>query len=77
VAATASTLRSLAPRVRLLAAIALLGVFAPDAEAQPRAGTGKGPTPAEPAPLRVTTAVVAGRTVQRSVDTVGSLLAWE
>jgi multidrug efflux pump subunit AcrA (membrane-fusion protein) len=78
VAPTVPTLRFLAPRARLLAAIALLGLFAPGAEAQPRAGTGsKGPAPAEPAPLRVTTAVVAGRTVQRSVDTVGSLLAWE
>jgi multidrug efflux pump subunit AcrA (membrane-fusion protein) len=47
--------------------------------AQPRApGAPRGAAaPGEPAPLRVTTAVVEGRTVQRSVDTVGSLLAWE
>jgi len=32
---------------------------------------------AEPAALRVTSAQVEGRTVQRSIDTVGSLLAWE
>ena len=35
------------------------------------------PRAAEPAALRVTTAQVEGRTVQRSIDTVGSLLAWE
>jgi multidrug efflux pump subunit AcrA (membrane-fusion protein) len=62
------------------AAVALLGLcLALGAAAQPRApGPAKGgAAPAEPAPLRVTTALVEGRTVQRSVDTVGSLLAWE
>jgi multidrug efflux pump subunit AcrA (membrane-fusion protein) len=62
------------------AAVALLGLcLALGAAAQPRApGPAKGGgAPAEPAPLRVTTALVEGRTVQRSVDTVGSLLAWE
>jgi RND family efflux transporter MFP subunit len=51
----------------------------PGVEAQPRAsGPARGgAAPAEPAPLRVTTALVVGRTVQRSVDTVGSLVAWE
>jgi multidrug efflux pump subunit AcrA (membrane-fusion protein) len=49
------------------------------APAQPRApGAGKpGASAPAPPPLRITTAVVEGRPVQRSVDTVGSLLAWE
>jgi RND family efflux transporter MFP subunit len=60
--------------------VALLGLaLALGAHAQPRApGPARGgATPADPVPLRVTIAVVEGRTVQRSVDTVGSLLAWE
>jgi multidrug resistance efflux pump len=58
----------------------LLGLGIPwAAGAQPRApGPAKGGAgPAEPAPLRITTALVEGRTVQRSIDTVGSLVAWE
>jgi RND family efflux transporter MFP subunit len=70
--------RSLAPRARVAAAVALLPL-AVAAGAQPRpAGPARGgPAGPEPAALRVTTAVVESRTVQRSVDTVGSLLAWE
>lgn len=71
--------RASAPRVRL-AAVLLLGVGALGgaAGAQPRApGAAKGGAAPEPAPLRVTTAAVEGRIVERSVDTVGSLLAWE
>jgi RND family efflux transporter MFP subunit len=51
-----------------------LGAAAQPRPAGPTRGTG---ATGEPAPLRVTTAVVEGRPVQRSVDTVGSLLAWE
>jgi multidrug efflux pump subunit AcrA (membrane-fusion protein) len=78
VALTAPPPRFRAPRARALATITLLGLgLALGAEAQPRApGPGRS-APAEPAPLRVTTAAVEGRSVQRSVDTVGSLLAWE
>jgi membrane fusion protein, multidrug efflux system len=68
-----------APSARA-AAVALGGLLlALAAGAQPRApGPPKGgAAPAEPAPLRVTTALVGGRAVQRTVDTVGSLLAWE
>lgn len=71
-----------APRA-LVAAVLLFGLsglLLPCATAaQPRApGPAKGAAaPADPAPLRVTTALVEGRTVQRSIDTVGSLLAWE
>ena len=72
--------RFLASRARVLAPVALLSLLlTSETAAQPRAGgtPKKAPAAAEPAALRVTTAVVAGRTVQRSVDTVGSLLAWE
>ena len=71
-----------APRA-LLAAVLLVGLgelFVPGgAWTQPRAPgpTKGGAAPAEPVSLRVTTALVEGRTVQRSIDTVGSLLAWE
>lgn len=45
--------------------------------AQPRpAGPGAEAPSADRPPLRITTAVAEGRTVQRTVDTVGSLLAW-
>jgi multidrug efflux pump subunit AcrA (membrane-fusion protein) len=47
------------------------------AAAQPRGSGRPGAGSPEPPPLRITTAVVEARTVQRSVDTVGSLLAWE
>jgi RND family efflux transporter MFP subunit len=55
--------------------LALAGVVS----AQPRgAAPGRpGGSAPDPAPLRITTAVAEGRSVQRSVDTVGSLLAWE
>src|SRR5262245_10639519 len=67
------------PRARA-AAVLLVGLLlALPAGAQPRAPASPkgGPAPAEPAAARVTTARVEGRAVQRSVDTVGSLLAWE
>jgi multidrug efflux pump subunit AcrA (membrane-fusion protein) len=68
-----------APRARGVAVL-LLGLALPwGAGAQPRVpGPAKGGAGgAEPAPLRVTTALVEGRTVQRSIDTAGSLVAWE
>jgi RND family efflux transporter MFP subunit len=47
------------------------------AQAQPRpVGPGAEAPPPDRPPLRITTAVAEGRTVQRTVDTVGSLLAW-
>lgn len=44
-----------------------------------QAGSERRPTPGapEPPPIRITTAVAEARVVQRSVETVGSLLAWE
>ncbi len=80
VAPTASPTRFRAARVRGPACVALVGLaLALGAPAQPRApGAARpGAGAPEPAPLRITTAVVEGRSVQRSVDTVGSLLAWE
>jgi HlyD family secretion protein len=76
VAPTTQASRCSAPRARVPTA-ALLGLLLTlGAQAQPGAPKG-GAAPAGPAPLRVTTALVEGRTVERSVDTVGSLLAWE
>ncbi len=75
---TSPVARSRAPRARVAVGLALLGL-ALGAGAQPRPASparGSGAS-GDPAPLRVTTAVVEGRPVQRSVDTVGSLLAWE
>jgi multidrug resistance efflux pump len=77
VAPTTPASRCSAPRARVSAAVALLGLcLALAVEAQPRA-PGPAQGAAEPTPLRVTTALVEGRTVQRSIDTVGSVLAWE
>lgn len=79
-APTAPPSRVLVARARVPACVAPLSlVLALGANAQRRAPgpPRSGPGAAEPTPLRVTTAVVEGRTVQRSVDTVGSLLAWE
>ena len=68
----------LAPRARVAIGLALLGPRSrgrrPAPPGGPARGNGAGGAPAA---LRVTTAVVEGRPVQRSVDTVGSLLAWE
>lgn len=74
----ASISRIRAPRARVAATLLAL-LLASGARAQPSAPAPvKGGTSlAVPAPLRVTTASVEGRTVQRSADTVGSLLAWE
>jgi RND family efflux transporter MFP subunit len=75
---TSPVARSHAPRARVAIGLALLGL-ALGAGAQPRPASparGSGAS-GDPAPLRVTTAVVESRPVQRSVDTVGSLLAWE
>src|SRR5262245_12321101 len=71
--------RRVCPGVACLAACAVGLLLAPGAIGQPRpfGSPPSGAAPVEPAPLRVTTALVEGRTVQRSVDTVGSLLAWE
>src|SRR5262245_436817 len=68
------------PRARAAAAVILVGLLLVlPAATQPRAPASPkgGPAPAEPAAARITTALVEGRAVQRSVDTVGSLLAWE
>jgi RND family efflux transporter MFP subunit len=64
---------------RWLARGAWLGLaLALTAQAPGRSGgPGTGSPAADPPPLRITTAAVEGRTVQRSVETVGSLLAWE
>jgi RND family efflux transporter MFP subunit len=76
VAPTTLVPRFRVPRARALAGLALLGCVLA-AEAQSRApGPARAGAP-EPPPLRVTSAVAEARTVQRSVDTVGSLLAWE
>jgi membrane fusion protein (multidrug efflux system) len=80
VAPTVSPSRRRAARVHGLAAVMLLSLaLALGAPAQPRAPGGGRPGAGapEPAPLRITTGVVEGRSVQRTVDTVGSLLAWE
>jgi len=78
VAPTRPTAGSLAPCARAAVSLALLGLaLGAAAQSRPAAPPrGNGPGGAPPA-LRVTTAVVEGRPVQRSVDTVGSLLAWE
>ena len=75
---TSPVARFLAPRARVAIGLALLGL-ALGAGAQPRPASparGSGAS-GDPTPLRVTTAVVEGRPVQRSIDTVGSLLAWD
>jgi multidrug efflux pump subunit AcrA (membrane-fusion protein) len=83
VAPTAPIPRVVGPRGHVPAAVLLLGLLVagggPGGEAQPRTpGPAKGgAAPTESAPLRVTTTLVERRTVQRSVDTVGSVLAWE
>jgi RND family efflux transporter MFP subunit len=65
-------------RARWRAWVVVIGLgLALGAAAQPRGAGRPGAGSPEPAPLRITTAVVEGRSVQRSVDTVGSLLAWE
>jgi membrane fusion protein (multidrug efflux system) len=66
--------RALLPACAALLALALAGALAvlPGRPA-PDAGPPENDRPA----LRVTTAPVEGRTVQRGVDTVGSLLAWD
>jgi RND family efflux transporter MFP subunit len=62
----------------MAAALALLAFgLAVDAQPRPAAPPRNNGPGGAPAALRVTTAVVEGRPVQRSVDTVGSLLAWE
>jgi RND family efflux transporter MFP subunit len=79
VAPTIGSFRVSAPRapaaVGLLMGLALVGAVA----AQPRSpGPALGsPAPAEPPPLRITTARVAGRAVERTVDTAGILAAWD
>lgn len=66
-----------------LAAVLLVGLWGlllpcgPEAQLRAPGPAKGGAAPPEPAPLHVTTALVEGRTVQRSIDTVGSLLAWE
>jgi multidrug efflux pump subunit AcrA (membrane-fusion protein) len=80
VAPTAPPPRLRAARVLRPACVLVVGLaVAVGAPAQPRApGAGRpGAGAPAPPPLRITTAVVEGRPVQRSVDTVGSLLAWE
>ena len=80
VAPTVSPSRCRAARVHGPASVLLLSLaLALGAPAQPRAPGGARPGAGAPEPpaLRITTAVVEGRQVQRSVDTVGSLLAWE
>jgi HlyD family secretion protein len=80
VASTAPPSRLRAARVLWPASVLVVGLaVALGASAQSRApGPGKpGASAPEPPPLRITTAVAEGRSVQRSVDTVGSLLAWE
>jgi multidrug efflux pump subunit AcrA (membrane-fusion protein) len=85
VAPTAPPSRLRAARVLRPACVLVVALaVAVGAPAQPRApgagkpGAGKpGAGAPDPPPLRTTTAVVEGRPVQRSVDTVGSLLAWE
>jgi len=78
VASTTATLRVSAPRARVAASLLLGLLLAAGAQAQPRAPgpPPSGAGPAEPTPLRVTTARVAGRAIERRVDTVGRLVAW-
>ena len=71
--------RRSAPRARLVGLL-LLALLLPGlarGQARPPAPAPAPAKGAEPAALRVTSAQVEGRTVQRSIDTVGSLLAWE
>jgi RND family efflux transporter MFP subunit len=69
---TTEPIRVFAPRARSAASLLLGLLLAGGAGAQPR-----GPGPGKPTPPRVTTALVEGRAVERRIDTVGSLLAWE
>jgi membrane fusion protein, multidrug efflux system len=68
-----------APRAPVAASLLLGLLLASGAGAQPRGpAPAKGsPGPPEPAPLRIATALVAGRVVERSIDTTGRLGAWE
>jgi multidrug resistance efflux pump len=71
--------RRSAPRARLLGLL-LLALLLPDlarGQARPPAPASARVKAAEPAPVRVTSAEVAGRAVRRSIDTSGRLLAWE
>jgi multidrug resistance efflux pump len=71
--------RRSAPRARLVGLL-LLALLLPDLARGQARTPAPAPSPAkgaEPAAVRVTSAQVEGRTVQRSIDTVGSLLAWE
>jgi len=79
VAPTTDSLRVFAPRAQVAVGLLLGLLLAGGATAQPRSPSPSkiGPAPAEPAPLRITTARVPGRVVERSVDTVGRLAAWE
>jgi RND family efflux transporter MFP subunit len=69
---TTEPIRVFAPRARSAASLLLGLLLAGGAGAQPR-----GPGLGKPTPLRVTTALVEGRMVERRIDTVGNLLAWE
>jgi multidrug efflux pump subunit AcrA (membrane-fusion protein) len=68
-----------APSARVAAGLLLGLALAGSAVAQLRSpGPPSGdPGPAAAAPLRITTARVTGRVVERSVETVGTLAAWE
>ena len=78
VASTTATLRVSAPRARVTASLLLGLLLAGGAGAQPRTPgpVKRSPDPAEPSPLRIATARVTGRAVERSVDTAGRLAAW-
>jgi RND family efflux transporter MFP subunit len=53
-----------------------LGACGQSSQAGPESRPGPGTVPERP-PIRITTATVEARPVQRSVDTLGSLLAWD
>ncbi len=78
--ASPSGLRALTGRCAsgalLLAALSLVVGCGPSSQAAP-GERGTPGTAAERPPVRITAAVAEGRAVQRSVETVGSLLAWE
>ena len=72
VAATIAPFGVCAPRARVTTSLLLGLLLAGGAAAQP-----SGPAATAPGSLRITTARVTGRVVERSVDTIGHLAAWE